>query len=166
VPTRPALVRESTAEDTPGDRAALSVWVADTGPMLGAIALPGAMNDALAIAPAVELKADVAVRASAWAEDGALCADVARLIGVVASLGPTPLDELTTRWRDLASYGSSSLLLSSLLGDHLDPIYRRERADRANRQHVRVLPSLVSASIADDTLAIAVSDWLSQAAAR
>ena len=142
---------------------ALPVWVADTGPMLGAIALPGAMNDALAIAPAAEVQAGVAARASAWAEDDAMCADAEMLIEVVTSLGPTPPDELTTRWRDLASHGLPSLLLSSLLGDHLDPIYRQLRTDRASRQ--RVLPPLVSASLDHDALAKAVSDWLAPAAA-
>ena len=142
---------------------ALPVWVADTGPMLGAITLPGAMNDALAIAPAAEMQAGIAARASAWAEDEALCADADTLIGVVTSLGPTPADELTTRWRDLASHGLPSVLLSSLLGDHLDPIYRQLRTDRASRQ--RVLPPLVSASLDHDALAKAVSDWLAPAAA-
>lgn len=140
------------------------VWVADTGPMLGAIALPGALNDALAIAPAATLQTDTAARASAWAEDEPLCADAGVLIQAVASLGPAPAAALAARWRDLAAHGFTGLLLSSLLGDHVDPTYQTQRAGRGGRQHP--LQPLVAASLSSATLAEAIGQWMPAADAQ
>jgi tRNA 2-selenouridine synthase len=134
------------------------VWIADTGPMLGTITLPGALNDALAIAPAATLQADLAARASAWAQEEPLCADIQALLQAVSSLGPMPDAALTARWRDLATRGSSELLLSSLLSERLDPIYEEGRTGRKGRQHG--LPALVVASLDIGTLHEAVRRWM------
>jgi tRNA 2-selenouridine synthase len=134
------------------------VWVADTSTRLGAIALPGALNDALAIAPAATLQADMAARASAWAEDEPLCADAEALIPAVASLGAAPSAAAVTRWRDLALQGFTGLLLTGLLGDGLDPAYEAERADRARRQHA--LSPLVVESLGPAPLVEAVRQWM------
>ena len=139
------------------------VWVADTGSKLGAIALPGAMNDALAIAPAATLRTDMGARASAWAEDEPLCADADALIQAVVSLGPTPSNALAARWRDLASQGFTGLLLSSLLGDHVDPAYQADRAGRVGRQHA--LQPLVADALSTAPLAEAVRQWMPPPAA-
>lgn len=139
------------------------VWVADTGPELGTIALPGALNDALAIAPAATLQAGMAARASAWAEDEPLCADADALIDAVTALTSGPSAALVARWRDLASHGFTGLLLAGLLGDGLDLAYEAERADRAGRQHA--LAPLVVESLAALPLAEAVRQWMPSPAA-
>ena len=120
---------------------ALPVWVADTGPMLGVIALPGAMNDALAIAPAAEMQAGIAARASAWAEDEALCADADTLIGVVTSLLPNkglPLPFVRNGGSNLVvALFSIGLLLNIYRQGVLEPAPRKEMAMR-----VRVTPRI------------------------
>jgi hypothetical protein len=65
---------------------------------------------------------------------------------------------LTARWRDLATRGSSELLLSSLLSERLDPIYEEGRTGRKGRQHG--LPALVVASLDIGTLHEAVRRWM------
>jgi hypothetical protein len=139
------------------------LWVADTGPKLGAIALPGALNDALAIAPAAELQASMGARASAWAEDEALCADADALIPAAASLGPAPSAAVVARWRDLASHGFTGLLLAGLLGEGLDQAFEAERAGRAGRQHA--LSPLVVESLDAAPLAEAIRQWMPSPAA-
>jgi tRNA 2-selenouridine synthase len=134
-----------------------ALWVADTGPKLGAIALPGALNDALAIAPAAMLQASMATRASAWAEDEPLCVDADALIAAVASLGAAPSATVIARWRDLGSQGFTGPLLESLLAECLDPAYQAERAQRATRQHA--LSPLVVDSLAATPIAEALRLW-------
>ena len=136
----------------------MPVWVADTGPHLGAITLPGALNDALALSPAAALQADMAARASAWAEDEPACANAEPLIPAVVSLSGEPAEVSVGKWRELASQGSASLLLAGLLGDGLDKAYEAERTERAVRQHA--LPPLVVASLAAEALADAVREWM------
>jgi tRNA 2-selenouridine synthase len=136
----------------------MPVWVADTGPHLGAITLPGALNDALALAPAAALQADMAARASAWAEDEPACADAQPLIPAVVSLSGEPAEVIMGKWRELASQGSTSLLLASLLGEGLDTAYEAKRAERAVRQHA--LPPLVVESLAAHSLAEALRQWM------
>jgi tRNA 2-selenouridine synthase len=134
------------------------VWVADTGPRLGAITLPGALQDALAIAPVGQLQADLAVRAAAWAEDEPLCAKAQALIRAVVRMDPPPMPALVARWQDLAKRGGGVSLLSSVLGDHLDPTYQVDRAGRAVRQHA--LPPLVLETLSAEVLAKAVRRWI------
>jgi tRNA 2-selenouridine synthase len=134
------------------------VWVADTSHQLGAITLPGALSDALALAPAAALQADIAARASAWAEDEPLCAQAEALIPAVASQGEVPSADVLARWRELASQGLTGLLLAGLLADGLDKVYEAERVERALRQHA--LPPLVVASLAAAPLAEAVRHWV------
>jgi tRNA 2-selenouridine synthase len=134
------------------------VWVADTSHQLGAITLPGALIDALALAPAAALQADMAARASAWEEDEPLCAQAEVLIPAVSSQGGLPSSAVSARWRELASQGLTGLLLEGLLADGLDKVYEAERAERALRQHA--LPPLVVASLAAAPLAEAVRQWV------
>jgi tRNA 2-selenouridine synthase len=137
---------------------AAPVWVADTSHQLGAITLPGALIDALALAPAAALQADMAARALAWAEDEPLCAQAEVLIPAVSSQGGLPSSAVSARWRGLASQGLTGLLLAGLLTDSLDKVYEAERVGRARRRHA--LPPLVVASLAAAPLYEAVRQWV------
>jgi tRNA 2-selenouridine synthase len=134
------------------------VWVADTSHQLGAIILPGALCDALALAPAAALQADIAARAAAWAEDEPVCAQAEALIPAVLSQRALPSAAALARWRELAAQGLTGLLLAGLLTEGLDKVYEAERAERALRQHA--LPPLVVASLATVPLAEAVRRWM------
>lgn len=134
------------------------VWVPDTAARIGRIALPGALQDALAIAPVGPLQADLAVRAAAWAEDEPLCGNAQALIEAVVALDPQPIPALLAKWHDLARQGGGVRLLSSVLGEHLDPIYQADRAGRGVRQHA--LPPLPLDSLSAAALAEAVRSWI------
>jgi tRNA 2-selenouridine synthase len=134
------------------------VWVADSGARIGPIALPGALQDALAIAPVGQWQADLALRAAAWAEDEPLCGNAQALIETVVALHPQPMPALVAQWQDLAREGGGVALLVSVLGQHLDPVYQTERADRAARQHG--LPPLQLDSLSAAALAEALPCWV------
>ncbi len=134
------------------------VWVADIGAHIGSIALPGALQDALAIAPVGQLQADLAGRAAAWAEDEPLCGDAQALIEAVVAQDPQPLPALVAQWQDLAREGGGVALLCSVLGQHLDPVYQKERAGRGVRQHA--LPLLQVDALSAAALAQALGPWI------
>lgn len=134
------------------------VWVADTDARLGTIALPGAILDALAIAPVGQLQADLAVRVAAWAEDEPQCANAQVLIRTVAGRDPQPTPALVAHWHHLAKRDGGLPLWSSVLSEHLEPSYQTQRAARADRQHA--LPSLQVASMSGGALAQALRIWL------
>jgi len=134
------------------------VWLADTGARIGRITVPGALQDALAIAPVGQLQVDLAVRAAAWAEDEPLCGHAQALIEAVGAVDPRPLPALVAQWQDLAREGGGVALLCSVLGQHLDPVYQRERAGRAVRQHA--LPRLQVDSLSSAALAEALRPWI------
>lgn len=134
------------------------VWVTDTGASLGVVVLPGALIDALAIAPVGQLQIDVAIRAATWAQDEPLCANAEALIDTVANLDPQPTPALVAHWLDLARRGGGIPLWSSVLSGHLEPIYQTQRAPRADRQHT--LPSLPVVSLSGAVLAQALRHWI------
>lgn len=134
------------------------VWVTDTGASLGTVVLPGALNDALAIAPVGQLQIDVAIRAATWAQDEPLCANAEALIDTVANLDPQPTPALVAHWLDLARRGDGIPLWSSVLSEHLEPIYQSQRVPRADRQHA--LPSLPVVSLSGAVLAQALRHWI------
>jgi tRNA 2-selenouridine synthase len=134
------------------------VWVADTGAHIGRIAVPGALQDALAIAPVGQLQVDLAVRAAAWAEDEPLCGHAQALIEAVVAQEPHPNPALVAQWQDLARDGGGVALLCSVLGQHLDPVYQKERAGRGVRQHA--LPQLHVDALSAAALAEAVRPWV------
>jgi tRNA 2-selenouridine synthase len=134
------------------------VWVADAGSPLGAVALPGALSDALAIAPVVALDAPAAARVDAWVRDEPLCADTPALVQRVSSLYPPPPTALIDRWRQLLSSGAAGMLLASILHDCLDVAYADDRASRAGRQHV--LKPLCAETLAEDVLLRAAADYV------
>jgi tRNA 2-selenouridine synthase len=137
---------------------ALPVWTGDVGPRVGAIALPGALIDALSIAPAASLQVEVVPRAAAWAEDEPLCSDGAALVKAVAAhVGPESGAAIEP-WRELASHEPARPILSSVLQVFLDTAYRQERRTRSERQHE--LPALRTGSLSPAALADAVRQWM------
>lgn len=126
------------------------VWVGDVGAKLGSIALPGALCDALAIAPVASLDAPIAVRVAAWVADEPLCADPQALLREVSALEPPPSLQLLGRWGALVAGGVAGVLLASILGEFLDGAYAHDRATRSLRQHP--LPAIVAASLAPEPL--------------
>jgi tRNA 2-selenouridine synthase len=134
------------------------VWVADTAASIGRIALPGALQDALAIAPVGSLQADLSVRAAAWAEDEPLCGNAQALSEAVVALDPQPLPALVAQWQNLAREGGGVALLCSVLGQHLDPVYQKDREGRSVRQHA--LPLLQLESLSAAALAETVRHWI------
>ena len=134
------------------------VWVADAGPPLGAVLLPGALSDALAIAPVVALDAPAAARVDAWVRDEPMCADTPALVHQVSSFDPPPPAALIDRWRQLLSSGAAGMLLASILHDCLDVAYGSDRASRAGRQHV--LKPLCAETLAEDVLLRVAADYV------
>jgi tRNA 2-selenouridine synthase len=134
------------------------VWVADAGSPLGAVSLPGALSDALAIAPMMALDAPAAARVDAWVRDEPMCAEPPALVEQVSSLQPPPPAALIDRWRQLLSTGAAGMLLASILHDCLDAAYLSDRASRAGRQHA--LKPLSPQSLADEALLRTASDYM------
>jgi tRNA 2-selenouridine synthase len=134
------------------------VWVADAGSPLGAVSLPGALSDALAIAPVVALDAPAAARVDAWVRDEPMCADTPALVERVSSLHPPPPAALIDRWRQLLSSGAAGVLLASILHDCLDVAYGSDRASRAGRQHA--LKPLSAETLAEDALLRTAADYV------
>jgi tRNA 2-selenouridine synthase len=139
---------------------ALPVWIGDVGASLGAIDLPGALLDALAIAPVAALEADAAARARAWVQDEPQCADRKKLIEAVARHADTESFAHVERWRasNQTSSEPTEKLLSGLLEDVLDASHRQQRKDRSARQHV--LPPLRTTSLSPAALTRAVRRWM------
>ena len=133
------------------------VWVDDMGARLGSLALPGALRDALAIAPVCPLQADLVVRVGAWVEDEPLCGDAYALIRAVTTRGRTPSPDLLARWHELALRGDRVALLSSLLQEHVDVCYQEERIGFTERQ---MLSPLQVDSLAVTALTEAVQRWM------
>lgn len=134
------------------------VWVGDLGSHAGSLSLPGAVTDALAIAPMASLQAEVAERVQRWQEDEPLLhAELFGLTQAVAALSPTPSSRLLAHWRLLAVKGVTDLLLSSVLTDYIDPAYAEGAAERSTDRHS--LPPLVVDSLAPSALAAAARAW-------
>ena len=133
------------------------VWVGDLGSHAGSLSLPGALTDALAIAPMASMQAEVAERVSRRQEDELLLhAELSDLIQAVAALSPTPSSKLLAHWRLLAVKGVTDLL-SSVLTDYIDPAYAEGAAERSTGRHS--LPPLVVDSLAPSALAAAARAW-------
>lgn len=134
------------------------VWTADLGAQAGSLSLPGALMEALAIAPVAYLQVDAAERVRRWQEDEALvCDEPSKFLRAVASLSPPPSSNLLAQWRRLAASGVSDLLLSSVLKDHVDVAYAEGTAKRCGNRHR--LPPLVVESLEPSAMAAAVRAW-------
>ena len=134
------------------------VWVADVGPILGALMLPGAVVDALSIAPRAELSTPAAARVEAWMADEPLCADGAALVQRISALDPPPAPALEERWRRMLSTGTAGELLASILQEFLDPVGVSDRAARGGRHHA--LAPLAADALAPEPLTRAAADYV------
>ena len=134
------------------------VWVGDLGLHAGSLSLPGALKDALAIAPTAALKAEVPERVQRWREDEPLLhAEISAVFQSVAALSPAPSGKLLAHWRRLTERGVTDLVLSSVLTDYIDPAYAEGAAERSiDRQS---LPPLVVDSLTPNALLAAVRAW-------
>ena len=135
------------------------VWVADLGSYAGSLSLPGALKDALAIAPTASLQAEVAERVRRWQEDEPLLhGELSDVVQAVAALSPVPSSKLLAHWRRLTARGVTDLLLSSVLTDYIDPAYAEGTAERSTDRNS--LPPLVVDSLTPNALLAAVRTWL------
>lgn len=134
------------------------VWVADVDSPLGAISLPGAMRDVLAIAPVASLEAPATARVDAWVRDEPMCADTPALVHQVSSLDPPPAAALIGRWRQLLASGAAGVLLAGILQDFLDVAYASDRASRAGRQHA--LKVFRAETLAEEALLRVAADYV------
>jgi tRNA 2-selenouridine synthase len=137
----------------------LPVWIGDLGSHAGSLSLPGALTDALAIAPTAALSAEVPERVQRWQEDELLLhAEISEVVQVVTALLPAPSSKLLAHWRRLTERGVTDLLLSSVLTDYIDPAYAEGAAERSIDRHS--LPPLVVDSLTPNALLAAVRAWL------
>jgi tRNA 2-selenouridine synthase len=135
------------------------VWIGDLGARAGSLLLPGALTDALTIAPVAALQVDDAERVRRWQEDEPLLhAEPSEVIGAVAVLSPRPSDHLLAQWRRLAAKGFTELLLGSVLSDYIDLAYADEAAERSTERHA--LPALATDSLAPSALAASIRAWM------
>ena len=135
------------------------VWVGDVDTGVGAVELPGALTDALAIAPAAKLEVGVVERVQSWREDEpVLMAESSEVVQAVAMSSPRVGGTLPEQWQHLATEGTTDLLLARLLSDGIDQTYAAEVADRAARRHG--LPALTAESLAPGALIETVRAWL------
>jgi tRNA 2-selenouridine synthase len=134
------------------------VWVADVGSALGGLTLPGALLDALSIAPMAHLEVPLGARVEAWMLDEALCADVPALLQQVCAMEPAPGAELMNRWQQMSATGQVRQLLASILGEFLDRAYALDRAGRDARRHA--LRPFVVDTLLTDGLAAAAADYV------
>ena len=135
------------------------VWVGDLGSHAGSLSLPGALTDALAIAPMAALQAEASERVRRWQEDEPLLsAETAEVLQSVAALSPAPSSKLLAHWRRLTAKGATDRLLSDVLTEYIDPAYAEGAAERSADRHS--LPPLVVGSLAPNALAAAVRAWL------
>jgi len=131
------------------------VWVADLDRQLGGVSLPGALIDALSVAPTVALDCPLAERLARWREDEPLLNGSADEIVRVAAATPS----LTEPSLVEAEIGQSDAIR----------LRTRSLADRDERWRVRArasgyqrpaLPALVTSSLALDGLLEAIERWL------
>src|SRR5207249_994104 len=136
------------------------VWVADAGPQMGSLKLPGALQDAVAIAPVATLMTQLPQRVRAWrADDPLLRGDALAIVEALAARIPAPSASLLTRWRKDAVAGATDGLLSSFLADYIDVDYGEQLTGRSARRHA--LPGFVATSLERTDLVSAVRSWAS-----
>jgi tRNA 2-selenouridine synthase len=139
------------------------VWIGDLGPRVGALAVPGALRDALATASVATLDVPITERVRCWKEDEPLlAAEPSTVIEAAAGLSLSPSQTLLTQWKRAASKGLSDLLLGRLLTDCVDPAVADGTGLCAADRHV--MCSLRSDSMAPRPLTAAARDWLSTVA--
>jgi len=136
----------------------LPVWIGDTDQHLGSLVLPGALSDALTIAPTAVLDAPLQERIQCWREDEPVLGDEhLGIVKAVASSASPPDAGLLARWHQLAAEGASDLL-PSLLREHFDATYAARSELRCPHRHA--LPPLRVPSLAPASIAAALREWL------
>ena len=131
------------------------VWVAQVDRKLGGLSLPGALTDALSVAPTVALACPLAERLTRWREDEPLLdGSIDDILQAAASIAPSTALQLGDQDR---GQSDATGLLTRMLTD-LDEQWR-VRAGLSADEHLE-LPTLVTASLAPDCLLDAIDKWL------
>ena len=135
------------------------VWAGELGQRAGNLVLPGALRDALAIAPALALRVDLLERVRQWRKDEPMLAGEAAVVVEAVDTATSLLDaRAMARWQALARRGLTDALLADLLSEHVDPAYDEDVAQRAPARHE--LGALSIDTFTPDALAAAVRAWL------
>lgn len=138
------------------------VWVGDGDASLCQIRLPGALVDALSIAPVAALQVPLAERLRCWRDhEPVLSGSAQDILTMIESSAPPPEQETLAQWRDLAAQGAADELLARLLSEHLKPKHEEQAAQRSTRRHT--LPPLAIDSFDPQRLGIAVRAWATPA---
>lgn len=135
------------------------VWIGDTDPMIGRVALPGALVDALAIAPVARMQIPLTERVTRWRED------VPELIRgdrgapeFADDSDEESADTVNNRWKELAVGGVTDAALCSFLSDCLEPVHARRASRRSTQRHE--LPPLIAQSLDAEALSASVRAWM------
>lgn len=135
------------------------VWVGDLGPQVGALSVPGALTDALAIAPMTMLEVPISERVRCWREDEPLLnAEPAEVVNAVVAMASPPSPTLLNQLKRAASKGLGDLLLGRLLTACIDRAHSGDAGDRQHECHL--LSPLRVESLASHPLTEAVRRWL------
>jgi tRNA 2-selenouridine synthase len=104
------------------------VWIEAESARIGALRLPPSLWAAMSAAPRVQVQAPLAARARFLARAYAdLTLDPARLSAQIAGLAALHPRERIADWQALADAGAHEGLALSLMRDHYDPLYARQR---------------------------------------
>ena len=135
------------------------VWVEDRASRMGALAVPGALKEAMANAPVTTLQVPVAERVRCWTVDEPLlAADPSAVISALSALSPPPSQDLLMQLQRAAPKGINDLLLGRLLTECVDPAV--EYGFRSAESDCRVMSPLKIESLAPNPMKAAVRSWL------
>ena len=137
------------------------VWVGDVDRQVGEVVLPGAMVDALAIAPMATVHTKTAERVKRWREDEPeLAVDLTSVLDSVAQSYPrtSPSEAQMHRWRQIAQDGITDRLLADILSAYLEPAHLQRASQCAAKRHL--LPPLEVDSLEPSALVAAVRVWM------
>ncbi|MCC5987829.1 MAG: tRNA 2-selenouridine(34) synthase MnmH [Pararhodobacter sp.] len=96
--------------------------------LIGRLRLPPALWQAMQGAPRIEIRAPLAERARYIAQDyAALAADSGALAERLGALAPFHPRARIASWQALAASGETEALATSLMAEHYDPRYARQR---------------------------------------
>jgi hypothetical protein len=134
------------------------VWVADADRQLRGVSLPGALMDALAVAPTAALACPLDERLARWRDDEPLLdgsfEDVAQAAAALSPSTDPPLGDAEK------GDAGAARLRARMLADR-DEQWRLRACGQEN-QHPK-LPALFTASLAPDRLLEAIEQWLPRA---
>lgn len=131
-----------------------SVWVADREPPLGPLRWPGALLDALFLAPVATVSCGIGERVQHWRHH---LDDFGDVLKSVDQLEPRPAAADIQRWRELVVAGDLDQMLVDMLREYFDVRLAEHLAAHASAR--RELQPLALRSFAVDDLAEAVAAW-------